>query len=66
MRITADPVFADLQVYTPPYANFFRVEPVSHAPNALNTPDAAPMTILAPGETPRGAITMTPRPGLPD
>ncbi len=66
MRITADPVFADLQVYTPAYADFFRVEPVSHAPNAPNTPDAAAMTLLAPGETLRGAITLTPRAGLPD
>jgi len=61
LRIAADPVFGNLQVYTPPGADFFCVEPVSHVPDAINRPDLPPaqaMTVLAPGETLSGSMTI--------
>ena len=60
LRIEADGLFANLQVFTPPGANFFCVEPVSHVPDAINRPDLPPdqaMAVLAPGETLRGSVT---------
>jgi len=60
VRIEAAPPFANLQVFTPPGANFFCVEPVSHVPDAINRPDLPPdqaMAVLAPGETLRGSVT---------
>ncbi len=63
LTIEADPVFATLQVFTPEGADFFCVEPVSHAPDAVNrdgldlgqAPRQA-MHVLAPGETLRGTV----------
>ncbi len=63
MRLAADPVFGNLQVYTPADAAFFCVEPVSHVPNAVNMsdlPQGQVMTSLAPGATLRGAMTLMP------
>ena len=62
LRIEAAPVFGDLQVYTPVDKKFFCVEPVSHVPDAINRtcPEGQAMTILAPGETRRGAIRFLP------
>ncbi len=60
VRIEAEPLFANLQVFTPPDANFFCVEPVSHVPDAINRPELPPdqaMAVLAPGETLRGSVT---------
>src|SRR5882757_74109 len=54
MRIHADPVLCNLQVYTPTGADFFCVEPVNHVPDAINCsrlPDDQAMSELAPGET---------------
>jgi aldose 1-epimerase len=62
-RIAADPVFANLQVFTPANADFFCVEPVSHVPDAINRPDlphTQAMTVLAPGESLGGSILYTP------
>jgi aldose 1-epimerase len=60
MRIEADPVFGNLQVYTPAGADFFCIEPVSHVPDAINRPgltDSQAMTVLLPGQTLSGSIT---------
>lgn len=63
MRIDADPVFGNLQVFTPAGADFFCIEPVSHVPDAINRaglPAAQAMRVLAPGETLGGGITFRP------
>ena len=63
LRIRASDVFRQLQVFTPHWADFFCVEPVSHVPNALNRdtlpPDQA-MHILQPNETLHGTIVLSP------
>lgn len=53
LAIEADALFDNLQVYTPPGQAFFAVEPVSHAPDAINR---GGMRALAPGETLRGSV----------
>ena len=63
MRITADPIFANLQVFTPPGADFFCVEPNSHVPDAIHRPDlpaSQAMTVLSPGQTLSGSMTFAP------
>jgi aldose 1-epimerase len=63
MRITADKVFPHLQVFTPPGANFFCVEPVSHVPDAINRPDlpeTQAMRVLDAGQTLRGSVMFAP------
>ena len=59
LRMTASAIFDHLQVYTPANAEFFCVEPVSHAPNGINR-HAPGMTILKPGESVMGSIDFTP------
>jgi aldose 1-epimerase len=62
LDIAADPVFGTLQVFTPEGADFFCVEPVTHAPDALNRPDLPrdqAMAMLEPGETLRGGVRLT-------
>jgi aldose 1-epimerase len=62
VSITADAAFRHLQVYTPPGRDYFCVEPVSHAPNALNMPDLPSdqaMHVLEPGESLSGSITIS-------
>lgn len=47
-------------VYIPPDGGFFCVEPVPHVNNALNMPGtAAPMPLVAPGDSFTGTITLT-------
>jgi aldose 1-epimerase len=61
LRIEADPVFGNLQVFTPDWADFMCVEPVSHVPDALNRADlpaAQAMRRLAPGATLCGEIRL--------
>ncbi len=41
LRIEASEAFRQLQVFTPSWADFFCVEPVSHMPDALNRPNFA-------------------------
>ncbi len=41
LRVTASPNLAHLHIYAPPQEDFFCIEPVSHAPNALNMADPA-------------------------
>jgi aldose 1-epimerase len=63
MLIEADPVFRNLQVYTPAGRNFFCIEPVSHVPDAINRPDlpaTQAMTVLSPGQTLTGVMTFRP------
>src|SRR5258708_7183929 len=63
MRIHADPVLRNLQVYTPIGADFFCVEPVSHVPDAINRPalpDDQAMSVLPPGETLTCQMTFQP------
>jgi aldose 1-epimerase len=51
-------------VYTPPGQSFFCAEPVSHITDAFNLAAAGQadtgMLTLAPGETARVALTLTP------
>ena len=66
LRIEADGVFRHLQVFTPSWADFFCVEPVSHVPDALNRPDLPadqPMAVLQPGETLAGTVRLWVRSG---
>ena len=63
LRIAADPVFGNLQVFTPANADFFCVEPVSHVPDAINRPDwprEQTMTELQRDQTMGGSISFTP------
>ena len=54
LTIEASEIFRHLIVYTPAGQDFFCVEPVSHANDAINRDG---MHVLAPDETLRGAIT---------
>ncbi len=62
LRIEASAAFANLQVFTPPWGDFFCVEPVTHVPDAINRPglpaDQA-MVSLQPGATLSGTIRLT-------
>jgi aldose 1-epimerase len=61
LEFTASEVFPNLQVFTPPWADFYCVEPVSHVPDAINRPDLPPgqsMQVLEAGETMRGSIRL--------
>lgn len=63
LRIEASAVFRHLQVFTPDWADFFCVEPVSHIPDAINGVDLSAeqgMRVLAPNETLSGTIRFTP------
>ena len=61
LEISASPAFGNLQVFTPSWADFYCVEPVSHAPDAINRPDLPDdqaMDVLAPGDSLAGTIRM--------
>jgi aldose 1-epimerase len=61
LRLGASAVFANLQVFTPHWAEFYCAEPVSHVPDALNRPElpaGQAMAVLAPGETLAGTISL--------
>lgn len=61
LRIEASDEFRNLQVFTPSWADFFCVEPVSHVPDALNRtdlPDDQAMRVLQSGDTLRGWIRL--------
>ena len=69
LRIAACDAFACLQVFTPSWADFFCVEPVTHIPDAINRPDlplGQAMARLAPGETLGGTIRLIPELRGPD
>ena len=58
LSIEATALFRHLVVFTPPGADFFCVEPVSHMNNALNHMEIADhgMHILEPGQSLQGEI----------
>jgi aldose 1-epimerase len=57
LDISAAPIFGHLVVFRPPDRDFFCVEPVSHANNAINLgPTQFGLRILAPGERLAGKI----------
>jgi aldose 1-epimerase len=61
VRIEASDVFRHLQVFTPSWANFFCVEPVSHVPDAINRRDLSAdqaMHVLEPDETLGGTVRL--------
>lgn len=61
IRMISDPVFSKLVVYVPPRQHYFCVEPVSHAPDALNSDlpdDVTGLQWLEPGRTLSGTITL--------
>lgn len=66
LTIEADAAFRFLVVFTPPGADFFCVEPVSHCTDAFNMGAAGRndtgMAALSPGESLSGTVTFTPRP----
>jgi len=61
-RMTATGAWSgNLQVYAPPGTGVFCVEPVTHAPDAVNRPAAAahgPMHMMAPGEVLSAALRL--------
>jgi len=64
LTLTAGPGLRHLVIYTPPGADFFCVEPVSHGVDAFNlaargVPDTGTV-VLAPGETLRGRVEFVP------
>jgi aldose 1-epimerase len=65
LTLEADPAFAFLVVYTPPGADFFCAEPVSHCTDAVNLAAAGHgdtgLKILAPGETFAATLRLVPR-----
>lgn len=65
IALTSDPVFSKLTVYAPIDADFICIEPITHAPDALNItlPDRETGLIwLDPGETLNGQISLTVKP----
>ncbi len=63
LRIEASPVFRQLQVFTPSWADFFCLEPVSHVPDAINRRDLPPeqaMHVLEPNASLDGVIRFIP------
>lgn len=59
LHLTASKGLGNLQVFTPHWADFFCVEPVSHVPDAINRPGLPPeqvMDTLAPGEILGGSV----------
>ena len=57
LRLEASEIFTRVQVFTPPWADFFCVEPVTHVPDALNNADE-PMQSLEPGATLAGTVRL--------
>ena len=62
LTLSATEVMRHLIVYTPEGEDYFCVEPVSHAPDAVNSSEPASVTglqILEPGASLSGVITLT-------
>ena len=66
LSIEADAAFRFMVIFTPPGADFFCVEPVSHCTDAVNMAAAGRndtgMAVLSPGERLSGTVTFTPGP----
>ena len=61
LEMEAEPVFKNMIVYVPPGEDYFCVEPVSHAPDAVNSnlpEDVTGLRWLNEGETLAGSITL--------
>lgn len=61
VRMTSDPVFSHATVYVPPGQDYFCVEPVTHAPNAVNSrlpTSQSGFQFLEPGETLSGSVRL--------
>ena len=61
VTLTASAIFRHLVVFTPPGADFFCVEPVSHATDAVNRPEPASVTglaVLVPGVALEGELVL--------
>jgi aldose 1-epimerase len=62
VRVEASAVFGNVQVFTPGWADFFCVEPVTHVPDAVNgvgLPAGQGMDELGPGAVLRGAVCIS-------
>jgi aldose 1-epimerase len=60
--LSPDPALTHWIIYIPEGQNYFCVEPVSHAPNAVNMADPPPraaMNMLAPGATLKASCTLS-------
>ncbi|MFM2042431.1 MAG: hypothetical protein RLY86_1007 [Pseudomonadota bacterium] len=64
LTLTADPVFGRLVLYSPPGADYFCLEPVSHMTDAHNRPPALAadqgLRLLPPGAALLGKVRLTP------
>ena len=61
VTLQSDDIFSHATIYVPPHETYFCAEPISHAPNAVNSSLPADVTglhVLAPGETLSGTITL--------
>ena len=58
IRITASPIFSSLRVFTPADKDFFAVEPMSHATDAINRGGAAALLRVQPGARLSGTMTI--------
>ena len=65
LRLSADPLFGVLRIYTPGGAPYYAVEPVSQRADAINAAgaDRDRMSVLAPGERLSGAMAIGLEPG---
>lgn len=62
LRLESDAIFSKVTVFTPPTEAFFCVEPITHAPDAVNMTLAKAetgLTRLEPGETLSGEIRLS-------
>jgi aldose 1-epimerase len=62
VSIKSDPIFSHATVFVPPGEDYFCAEPITHAPNAINSalPDKVTgLQWLKPGETLSGKIKLT-------
>ena len=62
ITLISDPIFSHATVYVPADEDYFCVEPISHAPNAVNSTlpvDQTGLRTLEPGETLAGSIELS-------
>lgn len=62
VSMVSDPVFTHATIYVPPGEDYFCAEPITHAPNAVNSSRSASETglkWLVPGDTLTGSIVLS-------
>lgn len=62
VQLKPDPIFSHATVFVPPGKDFFCVEPLTHAPNAINSKlpaDVSGARIIAPGASLSGKIKLS-------